>query len=430
MFYAGIDWSDQHHDALVMNEAGRQVGRLRIDHTPEGLAKLNRDLSQMTGPGQKEQMACIVETSHGLLIAHLLEAGWPVYPVNPCTVDRRRAASGAKTDAIDAYLLAKTGRADFADVHRLTPDSEIVQELRTLTRDQDSLIQMQTRLVNQLTACLKDYSPVALALTSLLQQKSTLIFLQTYPTPEMAMATSCEQIAHTLKQAGHTRAKQVAPAIFETLHQPQLRGSAVTTRSKSRLMLALVAHLLPLLAHIAEYDEAIHELFLRHADSGIFLSLPRAGKRLAPRLLAEIGDSRERYPDAANLQALAGTSPVILETRDVYQNSSTLCLYQTEALCHVPIRLGDDPKRSLGPGVLPAQAQRREKPFGRRPCSRQPLDAYPSCHVVQTGAVSNADMCIGTAATRAASCLTCVARDRPETSFSDLRKRLSFFRFQ
>jgi len=164
MFYAGIEWSDQHHDALVINEAGRQVGRLRIDHTPEGLAKLTSFLEQMTGPGQKEQLACIVETSHGLLIAHLLEAGWPVYPVNPCTVDRRRAASGAKTDAIDAYLLAKTGRADFADVHRLTPDSEIVQELRTLTRDQDSLIQMQTRLVNQLTACLKDSYPVALAL--------------------------------------------------------------------------------------------------------------------------------------------------------------------------------------------------------------------------------------------------------------------------
>src|SRR5205814_2842234 len=99
------------------------------------MSRLNTFLEQIIGLESKEQMACIVETSHGLLIAHLLEAGWPVYPVNPCTVDRRRAASGAKTDAIDAYLLAKTGRADFADLHRLTPDSETVQELRTLTRD-------------------------------------------------------------------------------------------------------------------------------------------------------------------------------------------------------------------------------------------------------------------------------------------------------
>ena len=52
-------------------------------------------------------------------------------------------------------LLAKTGRADFADLHRLTPDSEKIAELQMLTRDQDALIHMQTRLVNQLTACLK-----------------------------------------------------------------------------------------------------------------------------------------------------------------------------------------------------------------------------------------------------------------------------------
>ena len=314
MFYAGIDWSDRHHDALVINEAGRRVEALRVDHTPEGLTSLNTFLEQVTGPDKKEELACIVETSHGLLIAHLLEAGWPVYPVNPCTVDRRRAASGAKTDTSDAYLLAKTGRADFADLHRLTPDSESVQELRTLSRDQDNLIRMQTRLVNQLAACLKDYYPVALALFSKLQQKSTLIFLQTYPTPEMAMRASAEQIAHTLKQAGHTRAETVALTLFETLHQPHLRASAVTTRTKARLMLALVAQLLPLVEQIAAYDKEIEQLFLSHADSEIFRSLPRAGKRLAPRLLAEIGDIRERYADAAKLQALAGTSPVIFQS--------------------------------------------------------------------------------------------------------------------
>jgi transposase len=155
MGYAGIEWADTHHDVLVIDEKGRQVGLQRIDHTPQGMSKLNTFWEQIMGSESKEQMACIIETTHGLLIASLLEAGWPVYPVNPRTVDRRRSASGAKTDPIDAYLLAKTGRADLADLHRLSPDSEKVAELNLLTRDQDSLIQMQTRLVNQLTACLK-----------------------------------------------------------------------------------------------------------------------------------------------------------------------------------------------------------------------------------------------------------------------------------
>ena len=314
MFFAGIDWSDAKHDALVIDETGKKLDSIRVEHTPDGLAKLNAFLEEISGPDQKEQMACIIETTHGLLIAFLLGAGWPVYPVNPRTVDRRRAASGVKTDAIDAYLLAKTGRADFADLRRLTPDSEIVAELKTLTRDQDALIQMQTRLVKQLTACLKDYYPVALHLFAQLQQRSTLLFLQAYPTPQRARGASREQILHTLKQAGHTNPEKAARRIFEALHQPSLLANAITTRTKSRLTLALIAQLLPLIQDIAAYDNGIERLFLSHTDSELFLSLPRAGKRLAPRLLAEIGDDPERYADASRLQALAGTSPVLFQS--------------------------------------------------------------------------------------------------------------------
>jgi len=53
---------------------------------------------------------------------------------------------------------------------------------------------------------------------------------------------------------------------------------------------------------------------LTHEDHEIFTSLPRAGKRLAPRLLAEIGDDRTRYENASSLQALGGTSPVLFQS--------------------------------------------------------------------------------------------------------------------
>jgi transposase len=314
MFYAGIDWADQKHDALVLDEANRKLGAIRVAHSPEGLAKLDAWLAQLLGQQSKDQMACIIETTHGLLIAFLLEHDWPVYPVNPRTVDRKRSASGAKTDTIDAYLLAKTGRADLADLHRLTPDSEQVAELKLLTRDQSALIQMQTRLVNQLTACLKAYYPVALELFTKVQQKSTLLFLRTYPTPQAAMLASVEQITTTLKQARHPQAKHVAQQIAERLKQPYLVANAVTTRTKSRLMLVLVSQLVPLIEQIAQYDKEIDALFLTHPDHALFESLPRAGQRLAPRLLAEIGDDRSRYQQASSLQALGGTAPVLFQS--------------------------------------------------------------------------------------------------------------------
>jgi len=314
MFYIGVDWADQKHDAVAIDDGGHQLGSIRVAHTPDGLTRLENWLSSLPGKPSKEQTACIIETTHGLLITFLLERGWPVYPVNPRTVDRSRPASGAKTDLIDAHLLAKTGRANFPELHRLTPDSESIAELKGLTRDQDGLIQMQTRLVNQLTACLKDYYPVALTLFAKLQPRSTLRFLQTYPTLQAAQAASVEQIAQVLELAGHTRAKHVALTVFDRLHQPGLQANPVTTRIKSRLALALIAQLLPLLEQIATYDQEIERLFLSHPDHEILQSLPGAGKRLAPRMLAEVGDDASRYESAASLQALGGTSPVVFQS--------------------------------------------------------------------------------------------------------------------
>jgi transposase len=310
----GIDWADQKHDALALDEGERTLAAIHVSHTAEGLRELDSWLRQLQGTADQEQVACISETNHGLLIAFLLEHGWPVYPVNPRTVDRKRSASGAKTDAIDAYLLAKTGRADVADVHRLTPESETVAELKTLTRDQESLIVMPTRLVNQRTACLKDSYPVALQLFAKIQQQSTVLFLQTYPTPDKAMRATSRQIAQTLKEAGPTRAEMASANSVATPQQPPLSAHEVTTRAKSRLMLALVAQLLPLIEQLTAYDKEIERLFLTHEDNEVFSSLPRAGKRLAPRLLAEIGDDPSRSESAASLQALSGTSPVLFQS--------------------------------------------------------------------------------------------------------------------
>ncbi len=311
MWFVGIDWADTSHEVAVIDEAGRLLGKRQVAHAVEGLKDLTEFLTAICGPERRAEMACIIEMNHGLLITALLDAGFAVYPVNPATIDRRRAASGAKTDSIDAYLLAKTGRAEFADLRRLEPDSPQVAELKALTRDQDTLIQMQTRLVNQLTACLKAYYPVALSLFTKLQQRSTLLFLQAFPPPEQAQGASREQIAQVLREAGHPHPTKVATTILATLQEPHLRADAVTRHTKSRLLLALIAQLLPLIEEIAAYDKEITRLFLKHADSPIFKSLPGAGKRLAPRLLAECGEDRTRYQDAGSLQALAGSSPVL-----------------------------------------------------------------------------------------------------------------------
>jgi transposase len=312
MWYVGLDWADTHHDVEVQDEAGQRVAARGFAHSHEGLHELQAFLLGIAA--SPEDLACIVETNHGLLIAFLLEVGIPVYPVNPKSANQLRKAAGAKTDRIDAHVLAKLGRLDLADLRRLEPDSATVAELKTLTRDQDALIQMQTRLVNQLTACLKEYYPAALQLFAKVQQRCTLLFLQAYPTPQAAQAASVEEIIATLRAGKHPNPGRAAAKIVEELHRPQLVASEVIVRAKSRLMLSLVKQLLVVIEEIAAYDKAIRPLFLRHTDQDLWSSLPGAGKRLAPRLLAEWGDDRSRYADANSVQTLAGTAPVPFES--------------------------------------------------------------------------------------------------------------------
>ena len=212
-----------------------------------------------------------------MLVSSLLEADLPVYPVNPKTVDRHRKASRAKTDAIDAYLLARTGRSDLADLRRLEP-------------------------------------PAALELFRQLRQPSSLAFLESYPTPEAALGSTSRRSPPSWKRHGHPRPNQTAEHIMRKLREPHLKADAITTRTKARLMLALVSQLSPLLDQIRAYGEEIGRPFRSHPDSELFGSLPGAGKRPAPRLLAAWGDDRSRYASAASIQALAGTSPVAYQS--------------------------------------------------------------------------------------------------------------------
>jgi transposase len=79
-------------------------------------------------------------------------------------------------------------------------------------------------------------------------------------------------------------------------------------------MLALVAQVRLVMQQVTADDRAIAQVFATHADHEVFASLPGAGPRLAPRLLAEWGEDRLRYPSAASLRALAGTSPVLIQS--------------------------------------------------------------------------------------------------------------------
>jgi transposase len=316
MVFVGIDWADQHHDLVALSAEGQLLGHCRVAHSLEGMAALAAFLAGCAA--SREDCLCVVEATQGLLVTALLEAGYPVAAVNPTTTSRLRPPSGLKTDTLDALLLARSARSQWPDLPLLRPDAALIAELKTLTRDLEHLIATQTRLVNQLTACLKSYYPGALAGFADLTRRVALGFLQAYPTPEQAAQASVADLEAFLARAHYTRGTssraQRAQQLHALLQAPQLQATPAVVRAKARLTQALVAQLLVLKDHLTAYDQAIARLCVQHEDHYLFASLPGAGPRLAPRLLAEWGDDRTRYAGAASVQALAGTAPVVFQS--------------------------------------------------------------------------------------------------------------------
>lgn len=142
----------------------------------------------------------------------------------------------------------------------------------------------------------------------------TLRFLRAFPSLEQAQAASIEELHRVLAAGPYPHPAAKAASLKQRVQEPQMHAQPVVVKAKSRLLLALVEQLEVVQQQVGEYDQAIHLLFVQHADSALFASLPGAAKRLAPRLLAEWGEDRERYAQASSVQAQAGTAPVVYQS--------------------------------------------------------------------------------------------------------------------
>jgi transposase len=315
MLFCGIDWASDHHDVCLVTEEGTIRWRGRIAHDPVGIEQLHEVIRVHEVDSGR---VCVgVETSRGLLVGALVEAGYLVYPINPKAAERfrdRRKPSGGKHDRLDAEVLAQAVRTDRASLRALLPDSDLANEIATLARDRQGLVREHTRLVNQLRSALSEYFPAALVAFDL-DADSTLAFLERYPTPESAAKLSAFQIAAFLRtrRANRDLAAKAAAA-KEAFHAPALRARPEIARAKARLVRVVCAQLRTLRPELGAYEHELERLLKTHPEGELLQSLPGLGVILASRVLAGTGDNPERFKSAAGLCAYAGTAPILLQS--------------------------------------------------------------------------------------------------------------------
>lgn len=313
--YGAVDWARGHHDLCVVDAGGAIVFELRIDDTPEGWADVRNRVAQLQAPdGSVGVVGFCIETSSGPAVERLLEAGLPVFPLNPKAAERyrdRKAPAGAKSDRLDAFCFADALRTDGHRWRPLRPQDPLTHELRLLCRDEITLIAQRTALVNQLQAALNEYYPTALAAFDDWTSGGSWEFVIAFPTPHQLASAGKrkhEKFLHAHKlYRPETCAKRLE--LFAAAGKSASPNPAVTS-AKSLLAVSVAKQLRTLQMQLDEYRARINELFAKHPDRELFGSLPGAGEKIAPRLLAELGTDRRVFQNPQALQCYAGAAPV------------------------------------------------------------------------------------------------------------------------
>src|SRR6266511_1994528 len=113
VIFVGIDWSETHHDACIVDVDGRVLTKGRVPEGVDGVRKLHEMVAAHVE--DPSQVVVGIELDRGLLVGALVAAGYTVHAINPLSVDRyrdRHRTSGAKSDPGDAKVLSDLIRTD------------------------------------------------------------------------------------------------------------------------------------------------------------------------------------------------------------------------------------------------------------------------------------------------------------------------------
>ena len=312
--YAGLDWASDHHDLVIVDKTGAVIQTRRFDHTGEQWREIIA-LLKAHGP-----LAIAIETTHGVAVQQLADAGLTIYPVVPRAAARyreRKAPSGVKDDQLDAWSLADALRVDGHGWHQLPEGDPMLRELRLLCLDEIELIGQRTALINSLQAALREYFPAALEAFDDWCQPSSWRFILSFPTPQ-DLVKAKKRGWNKFLHANKLWRQETVEKRHEIFARADQFGADVgTTAAKSLRAISMAKMLLTLEGQIEIYRHRIEQLFADHPKSGLFGSLPAAGAKIAPRLLSLTLPRIEAGIDASVLQCIAGTSPVTIKSGQI-----------------------------------------------------------------------------------------------------------------
>jgi transposase len=310
--FVGLDWAVHTHAVCVIDSAGSVLDRFEVAHDRDGLAELMRRLARW---GERQRIA--IERPSGLIVDALVEAGHEVFPIHPNAVKASRPryrSHGAKSDASDAYLLADLLRTDGHRWRALARQSDAIRALRALVRSRDELVAARVAAANQLTSTLQAFWPGAACIFADVASPIGLAFLRRYPSPRSARRLTEAKLQLFCAHQHYSGRRSAADLLGRLRAAATGHAGAQTEQAMADVVRARVAVLMPIVTQIADLTRRIEQFMHSLPDGLLMMSFPRAGQVCAAQILAELGDVRERFPNADLLAAEAGAVPVTYQS--------------------------------------------------------------------------------------------------------------------
>jgi transposase len=316
--FAGIDWADKRHVVcLATGHGDHEIASL--DQSPEAIDAWAQDLHQRF---DGRPIGVCIESRRGALISALLKYPWLVlYPINPRQLSSYRDAvnpSGAKDDDGDAGLLCEFLRLHRQQLRPLELEDVATREIRGLAEGRRKLVDLRTKLGNQLRQQLKECFPQALELAGKsMYAEAFLKLLAKFPSFKALQRASPRKLVRYLprrRKAEDESADGIDPRVTRLRASVPLVDDRAIVAVGTRMIEALVQQLLALNESIRKYDQDLASLMETHPDAELFRSLPGAGAAMAPRLIAAFGADRQRFATAEDVQTASGIAPITVQS--------------------------------------------------------------------------------------------------------------------
>lgn len=306
MYYVGIDVSKQHHDATVVDAAGRTViAPFRFLNTCQGVTTL---LTQLQALDAQVHIAMEATGHYWLPLYEALVAhGYSVAVFNPFQIKAYRQVGlrKTKTDAVDSIWIA-----DFLRIGRTQPmvvPSPPLRQMRELARFRFTLLQRQSDIHRRALTILDRVFPEYPTLFSSPFSPTSQALLRRAVTAEAFAAWPLEDLTQTMRRAsrGHFGLEQARQ--LQSLAQDSLGIRSLGPVAHQEMQL-LLDQLALLDEQIATLDRELERLLQQ--TNAYLTTIPGLGVPLAATILGEIGDIR-RFSNLKQLVAYAGLDPSV-----------------------------------------------------------------------------------------------------------------------